>query len=165
MGPPQTTFLLIIAAVMALLKCSVSGSKFVNTPCGLVSRYKDEARNVLITSCSKNIDSHIKLLGLNNIPSEGHLICYRAGIFNNVEDHTVCPHHRSTLGVYWRQKKFCVYPSQSQTHGQRISARSMTLQMSRTCLQSCDVFLPVGSGKYCTTNIRHFKRFVRPKIN
>lgn len=116
--------------------CSVS--LFTNTPC------REICDLVYLKDCNKSISSHLLSLNISYDEkhlSEGLLICSRIGIFTLVPYFTVCPYHRSSLGLNWKKKASCVYPSHS---GKGKGDRPLSYRTSYA-LVSRGILLPVGS--------------------
>ncbi|XP_063414521.1 uncharacterized protein LOC134696590 [Mytilus trossulus] len=123
--------------------CSIS--IFSNSRCGFSNYFPSEHNLITISSCNININSHLQSLQLSKtcIPSEGHLIFFRLGIFTLFCDYTICPHHRATLGIRWRRSVAC---SHSNHKGKTKPDRGVTPIVSRHLLISTGQLVPVGSG-------------------
>lgn len=71
------------------------------------SRVAAEGAVILpLRSCAKDISAHKQAVGVNDVESEVDLILARASIFtvsSNISDMTICPGHRSSLGIGWRR--------------------------------------------------------------
>ncbi|XP_052097174.1 uncharacterized protein LOC127732145 [Mytilus californianus] len=124
---------------------SCNFSIFCNTECGLSPYYKEESTATSIAHCCKNIDNHLASVGLKSdeIPSEGHLICFRVGIFSALKSYSVCPRHRYALGICWRKKAGCAHPNHS---GKAKPERAVSVDMSRAISMYNGKLVPVGSG-------------------
>ena len=86
--------------------------------CGVVERSRSHTTSVIpLSLCDKDIKSHTKSLQFSGVSTEADLILARYGIFERTESFskmTVCPFHRSSLGIGWRRtSKYAV------CHGQR----------------------------------------------
>jgi len=111
---------------------------------------------VPLVSCRKSVSAHTQALRFRGIESEVDLILARASIFStpqNISELTICPAHRSSLGISWRRgAERCRVPKELAEHGKRgkwpRAERGMSKDFSKTILQSTGVFVPVGSGKY-----------------
>lgn len=66
----------------------------------------------------------------------------------------VCPKHRYSLGIYWRPKKTCVYPSHL---GSSKPQTSITVEMSQTLFSSTGTLFAIGSG-ICRRCLDHYKQ-------
>ena len=53
--------------------------------------------------CEKDISAHKQAVGVNDVESEVDLILARASMPSNISDMTICPAHRSSLGIGWRR--------------------------------------------------------------
>ena len=114
---------------------SSSFAIYCKTSCGVSVRYLSAKEFVPLTSCQKDIKSHLKQLNVsqNNVLSEKDLILARAGLF---EEHgtgamTICPKHRSDLGLMWRPTRAskCKHPLHgSKKEGQREEQASKCLK-------------------------------------
>jgi len=63
-------------------------------------------RTVSLSSCGKDTKSHKRFLQFSGVETEIELILARTGIFVkpvNFSEMTVCPLHRSSLGIGWRR--------------------------------------------------------------
>lgn len=61
---------------------------------------------VPLLSCNKDMENHKSLWSFAGVNGEQELILLRAGIFNTQQDvsaFTICPFHRSELGIGWRK--------------------------------------------------------------
>ena len=86
------------------MSCSIR--KHVETECGDVSEKVHRNPDILLVSmCKRNIDGHLRTVGLPDVTSEAALILARIGIFKYDDDvlarYTVCPKHRYQLGGGW----------------------------------------------------------------
>lgn len=130
--------------------CSIG--LFSQLPCGGSSIKSTNPSNVLIAQCKKPVQSYLRRIGVkltdNEEFSEGCLILSRVGIFEGHQDFTVCPYHRDNLGIYWRPKTSCQFPSHQ---GKAKPYRNVNRDTSRQILALKGVFLPLGSGKMIET--------------
>ena len=125
---------------------------FSSSNCGTYSGFPNESLTVSINFCNKNIQNHLKSVNVkdDSIPSEGHLICFRSGIFKLMPGYTVCPYHRYTLGIRWRRPNSCSFPGHS-GKSKPESDRSVNKKMSLFVMMKRGFLLPVGSGR-CEMN-------------
>ncbi|CAH3178692.1 unnamed protein product [Porites lobata] len=74
---------------------------------------------------------------------------------------TICPYHRSSLGIGWRaSSKLCCVPENVSGHSERgplKAERGLSLRQSTKIYEVTNVLLPVGSGKVLNV--------FRPKID
>ncbi|CAH3158696.1 unnamed protein product [Pocillopora meandrina] len=115
--------------------------------------------------CEKDISAHKQAVGVNDVESEVDLILARAraSIFtlpSNISDMTICPAHRSSLGIGWRRgSQRCRVPSELSRHAKegksRKGDRGINKALSKAILRRTGIFLPVGSGicRDCRTAI------------
>ena len=57
-----------------------------------------------LIACKKDISSHLRSCKFSGPQNEVDLILCRAGLYKapkNIQEITICPNHRSTLGVGW----------------------------------------------------------------
>lgn len=126
---------------------SCSFSNFHSHVCGPSVYYPSENSLIPISNCLKDISSHLRSLNLCNlhIPTEGHLLCFRVGIFSckSAEHFSICPKLRAELGVMWKKGHTCAYPDHA---GKAKPERSINPLMSHFILARKGVMVPVGSG-------------------
>ena len=85
----------------AQLSCSFASHS--NSACNLSARFPGKNEFFPLSSCTKDIRSHLRQLKVSqtSVVLEKHLILARAGIFDlEGNDMTVCPKHRSALGTW-----------------------------------------------------------------
>jgi hypothetical protein len=140
--------------------------RLVGGNCGPDKRSRLAVENVSVVplvSCTKDITGHRKAIGVNDVDSEVSLILAHASIFNSppdILDMTICPSHRSSLGIGWRRGSQCcrVPPTlsshaKSGTSVRKAANQGINKAMSRTILRRTGIFLPVGSGAFCIVYI------------
>ena len=111
---------------------------------------------VPISSCEKVISGHTRSLGISDVYSEVDLILARASIFSiphDISTWTICPAHRSSLGIGWRRgANRCRVPLGLSKHASkgktRKADRGIGKSESNAILKQTGVFVPVGSGEY-----------------
>lgn len=95
-------------------------------------------------------------LQFSGIETEIELILARSGIFvklTNFSEMTICPLHRSTLGIGWRRaSRLCSVPQDVSGHKKEskevpAAERGITLQHSIQIFELTKNLIPVGSGK------------------
>ena len=69
---------------------------------------RKKSREVIpFINCNRDIAGYKSFLSLTDVESEIELILSRAAIFSdtelNLSEMTICPHHRSSLGIGWRR--------------------------------------------------------------
>lgn len=98
-------------------------------------------------SCATKAKNHLQFFQFARVETEVDLIFARCGIFKKpplFSQMTICPHHRSSLGIGWRRSsKLCCVLENVSGH----SSRGLSLSQSRTIHEVTNVLLPVGSGK------------------
>lgn len=63
------------------LVCSFSSFLPDKSKCTTSPYFPNENSLVYVKNCRRNIKNHLKSCNIGDIASEGHLICYRAGVF------------------------------------------------------------------------------------
>ena len=120
------------------------------------SRVPEKGSVILpLRSCEKDISANKLAVGVNDVESEVDIILARASIFNipsDISDMTICPAHRSSLGIGWRRgSQRCRVPVELSRHAKegksRTADRGINKALSRTILRRTGVFVPAGSGK------------------
>ena len=131
---------------MASLFCSFA--TFSKEKCSISPRYPGVTEYFPLTSCKKDIRSHLKTVKVSqtSILTEKDLILARAGKFNeDGSSMTICPRHRAENGMFWRPRRKCAHPF----HGNRKGKpeRGVTLEMSKEIMSKWNTLVPVGAGK------------------
>lgn len=120
---------------------------------------KDRTRSVELVSllsCNRDISRHKSAFSIIGIESEVELLLARASIFappRNVENWTICPQHRASLGVSWkRSSDKCSIPVNLSKHnitsGKKPKAeRGLSKSGSHIVLKETGIFIPVGAGE------------------
>ena len=137
------------------INCSFQ--RLVGGHCSRDKRSRVEKGGVILPlrSCEKYILTHKQAVGANDVQSEVDLILARSSIFStpsNISDMTICPAHRSSLGIGWRRgSQRCRVPAELSRHAKegksRKADRGINKALSRTILRRTGIFVPVGSGK------------------
>jgi len=122
---------------------------------------KDRARYdtqvIPLLSCKKDITRHTSTYKFGGFENEVELILCRAGMFTttpNLERMTICPSHRSSLGIGWSRGSTikCRVPQAISGHGKVKTTkwpkaeRGIGKQQSAFILRETGVFIQVGSG-------------------
>ena len=112
---------------------------------------------VPLLPCVKDIESHKSLWSFTGVTGEQELILLRAAIFTTQQDVsnlTICPFHRSELGIGWRRSSnTCRVPNEiahhSQGKGNTKSVkgdRRVGREISKLIFERTGILVPVGSG-------------------
>ena len=137
------------------IKCSFQ--RIVGGQCSQDKRSRPKEKGALILpllSCGKDISAHAHSVGVTDVESEIDLILARASTFtvpDEISRMTICPAHRSSLGIGWRRgSQRCRVPESlsSHTHGKSRKADcGINKALSKTILKHTGIFIPVGSCK------------------
>ena len=137
---------------------SCSFFKIVGSVCGVDERSRSHTTSVIpLSFCDKDIKSHMKSLQFSGVSTEADLILARCGIFERTESFskmTICPFHRSSLGIGWRRtvtSKLCCVPWTASSHSKETdkapqAERGINLVNSMKLLELTKELIPVGSG-------------------
>ena len=103
------------------MEINCSFQRLVGGHCSQDKRSRERGAVILpLHSCRKSITAHIKAVGVNDVESEVDLILARASIFtipSHISDMTICPAHRSSLGIGWRRaSERCRVPAELSKH-------------------------------------------------
>lgn len=116
---------------------SCSFKSIFGEECGTNSRDRNFKPVVPFKSCLKEITNHKKYLGFSGVETEVQLILARCGLFetpSNLDELTICPSHRSKLGIGWRRtSKLCSVVSR---HGENLENRIPSSERGLNFLQS-----------------------------
>ena len=114
--------------------------------------------------CNKDIKNNLQFFQFAGVETEVDLIFATCGIFEKpalFSQMTICPYHRSSLGIGWRASaKLCCVPENVSGHSERgplKAERGLSLRQSTKIYEVTNVLLPVGSGKVLNV--------FRPKID
>ena len=127
-------------------KCSFSG--IVGGSCTYERRNRGKNTEVIpLLHCNREIA---------DVETEVELILARASIFNfpeNISQLTICPYHRSSLGIGWRSgSQRCQIPRDLSNHSDERKwprgERGLGKIGSNFVYQKTGVFVPVGSGMH-----------------
>ena len=132
------------------LKATVGGF------CGFDRKDRTHATQVIpILSCKKDISSHLRCCKFSGPQNEVELILSRAGMFktpHNIEEITICPNHRSVLGVGWSRgsNTRCRIPKEVSGHKGKLprADRGVGKRISEIPLNASGKLIQVGSGEY-----------------
>ena len=149
---------------MASLFCSFG--TFSKEKCNISPRYPKATEYFPLTSCKKDIRSHLRTVKVSqtSILTEKDLILARTGQLNeDGTNMTVCPKHRAEHGMFWRPSRKCVHP----LHGNRKGKPEgrATLEMSKEIMLKWNTLVPVGAGKRGIYScLPHFKILNAPLV-
>ena len=137
---------------LAIMTCSFH--KLVGGSCGADPRYVSEI-TISLSTCSRDITNHKRAMRFSDVHTEIDLILARAAIFSppkHLADMSICPHHRSSLGIGWRRcSGKCRIPvplaAHSSTRGKLPVYRGINKHVSREIIRLTGRFVPVGSSK------------------
>ena len=129
-------------------KCSFF--KLVGGICDYDKRYPS-GDTVPLSSCGRCIGEYVRSVGISDISSEVELILARASTFSfasKISTWTVCPAHRSRLGIGWRRgANRCRVPAGLAKHtNKRKADRGIGKKESTEILRYTGVFVQAGSG-------------------
>ena len=127
--------------------------------CGHDRRDRNRAKECIpLVSCQHDVTGHKAMFAFHGINNEVELILARASILfspQNIDQMTVCPAHRASLGIGWTRQVLdkCKVPSILSHHSEDISKRpkadrGLSKAGSFAVLKETGVFLAVGSGLY-----------------
>ena len=104
--------------------------------------------------CNKDIKNNLQFFQFAGVETEVDLIFATCGIFEKpalFSQMTICPYHRSSLGIGWRaSSKLCCVPENVSGHSERgplKAERGLSLRQSTKIYEVTNVLLPVGSGE------------------
>lgn len=138
-------------------RCSLKTLPYVEGNCGYDSRDRKKENTFLpLLACKKDISAHKLSFTFSGPETEVELILSRAGIFtypDDVETWTVCPYHRSKLGLGWTHgcNTACRIPVEISKHSKSKgklpkAERGIGKADSLLILHTTGVLVPVGSG-------------------
>ena len=90
---------------VAVMEVTCSFKKLVGGIFASDKRYEREDI-VPLSSCNKDVSGHTCSVGITDVHSEVGLVLVHASIFalpHNISTGTICPAHRSSLGIGWRR--------------------------------------------------------------
>lgn len=124
--------------------------------CGFDRKDRTHATQVIpILSCKKDISGHLRSFKFSGPQNEVELILSRAGMFktpHNIEEITICPNHRSQLGVGWSRgsNMRCRIPKEISGHKEKLpkADRGVDKRISELLLSATGKLIQVGSGQY-----------------
>ncbi|CAB4022715.1 Hypothetical predicted protein, partial [Paramuricea clavata] len=143
------------------MEISCSLKEIIGGTCGYDRKDRTQSTVVIpLQVCNKEIVAHKSTFQFSGIESEVELILSRAGIFispENIHCWTICPLHRSKLGLGWSRgnNARCRVPAALSSHRQANGKwpkcdRGINKDDSQLILKMTGIFLQVGSG-ICST--------------
>jgi len=146
------------------MSISCSFNYIVGGICSCNRRDRNKCTEVVpLLSCKRDISHHTHLWSITDVESEVDLILSRASIFARVENNlTICPSHRSSLGIGWRRgSNLCRVPQEIAEHKKDSknvpkAERGIGKQVSQFILLKTGKFLPAGSGKILVAIVYYF---------
>lgn len=139
-----------------------SFQSFVGGSCGPDRRDRKRVAEIVpLRNCNKDISKHKLTWSIAGVDIEIELILARSKVFKtpeNVEDLTICPSHRASLGLgcSWRRgSETCIVPQESSGHSRQDSTkvkcpksdRGLDKQGSQILISMTGTFFPIGSDK------------------
>ena len=139
------------------VKCCFSS--LVGGSCSYDPRDRSRSTEVIpFLNCKRDIAGHKSSLSITDVETEIELILGRVSTsFSselNLSELTICPRHRSSLGIGWRRgSNLCRVPPPISKHGgqaQKNAKAERGLGKSACYLiwKQLGIFIPVGSGMY-----------------
>ena len=149
------SFTVIVSLLFLYMQVSCHFYKRTGTSCSFDRRDVQQNTELIpLSSCSKDISAHKSLWTFSGVETETELILARSGIFNAQEKQklyesgTICPYHRSELGLGWRRNSSkCSIPQEISKHDKRKSDRGINKFTSEQLFLRTGVLIPIGSGK------------------
>ncbi|CAB3981551.1 SURP and G-patch domain-containing 1 [Paramuricea clavata] len=143
------------------MEISCSLKEIIGGTCGYDRKDRTQSTVVIpLQACNKEIVAHKSTFEFSGIESEVELILSQAGIFispENIHCWTICPLHRSKLGLGWSRgnNARCRVPAALSSHRQANRKwpkcdRGINKDDSRLILKMTGIFLQVGSGIHST---------------
>ena len=158
------------AAEMSDVHCSFR--PLVGGFCTFARRDKAKSTEIVpLLTCEKDISSHISSLAFADVENEVDLLLARSAIFTrpkNIGEFTICPSHRSNLGVGWyRGSTKCRVPEVIARHWSKQkpkAERGIGKHFSRVILQETGAFIAVGSGLCSSSPILTILKATRKQV-
>ena len=152
------------------VKCSFSS--LVGGSCSYDPRDRSRSTEVIpFLNCKRDIAGHKSSLSITDVETEIELILGRVSTsFSselNLSELTICPRHRSSLGIGWRRgSNLCRVPPPISKHGgqaQKNAKAERGLGKSACYLtwKKLGIFIPVGSGMYKNKLKTYIKKVLR----
>ncbi|CAH3145827.1 unnamed protein product [Porites evermanni] len=132
---------------------SFSFAIFCGTECDFSSRWPGQQQLIPLNSCADGIKEHLRDVNVSQscVVSEKKLILACVGLFEDDDgrDFTICPKHRTVLGVRFRPSTKCQHP----LHGNRKGKgdRGVNLKTAKEIKEKWNTVVPVCAGicRYC----------------
>lgn len=144
--------------LMAIMEICCSFQSIVGGQCTFDRKDRKGGTQVIpLLSYKKDISGHLSTYKFSGSKNEMDLILCRAGLSNatvNIESMTICPSHRSNLGIGWSRGSTikCRVPQSMSGHGRGKTAkwpkaeRGIGKRESAYILKETGIFISVGSG-------------------
>ena len=136
---------------------SCSFFAIVGSQCGADTKDRTKSlEKVPLLSCNRDITAHKSAFSIVGVENEIDLLLARASIYappKNIENWSICPQHRASLGVSWkRSSSKCALPASFSKHNARSgkkpkAGRGLSKSGSEIVLKETGIFLPVGAGR------------------
>lgn len=133
---------------------SCSFASLCKSNCDSSSRYPGYNKYFPLLSCDKEVKSHLRNVKVSqaSVSSEKDLILARAGLFDEAgDDLTICPKHRSKMGLFWRPSRKCQHPLHCNRNNK--PERGANLQISKEIMLKWKVLVPIGAGIIYNTTV------------
>ena len=158
------------AAEMSDVHCSFR--PLVGGVCTFARRDKAKSTEIVpLLTCEKDISRHISSLAFADVENEVDLLLARSAIFTrpkNIGEFTICPSHRSNLGVGWyRGSTKCRVPEVIARHRSKQkpkAERGIGKRFSRVILRKTGAFIAVGSGLCSSSPILTILKATRKQV-
>ena len=139
------------------MEVQCSFCSLVGGPCSYDPRDRSRSTEVIpFLNCKRNIAGHKSSLSIADVETEIELILTRTVIsFTtelNLSELTICPRHRSSLGIGWRRgSNKCQIPPPISSHDsqpQKVAKaeRGLGKDSCHLIWKKLGLFIPVGSG-------------------
>lgn len=143
------------------MEVSCSFRSTVGGICGPNPRDRSQKEVVIpVLSCVLDVSGHTKAFSIQDIHSEVELVLARASIFSvpeNILELTICPGHRSSLGIGWRRGYLCsrrfrlvdslLFCEKVQRNNREIKTVNFRLHFKLNKRQSRELLDAIKSGK------------------
>lgn len=147
------------------MECSFA--EYSGAPCGVNPRYTAERKVVSLSSCQKDITSHLAYYKFSGIATEVDLILSRTGTFSYEVDEIaklmICPFHRDIFGTGWkRPTRQCTVPDSLAAHkkGRAKPDRGIGKEMSQNIRTATNCLIPVGSGELLFDRLYYYNSYI-----
>ena len=105
-----------------------------------------------LSDCQRNLNRHLASSHLKRDLSEHEVILARVGIFQCsdtlLQNMSICPRHRDSLGQFWRGPASCRYPAHGGKRRRVHDTHVVNSQMAQEIIQIYGVVVEIGSRKH-----------------